>query len=112
MNKYVFDCELEINGEHQHWEAAMTLIRREGKHLELMIEGRSASYDTVTGPKIGGHYLAVTNWGWGSELAGYRADDWHYPRIYKATKNEVDATTICTALTHIPDLLLSLDNGD
>ena len=108
-NTIVFDCKRRINGEFQHWEATMTLTRRDGEHIELQIEGRGGSFDTVTGPKNGGHYLAVTNWSWGCELAGYKDIDWNYPRILNAIENAVDATTICTALTHVPDLLAAID---
>lgn len=101
----------EENGKAT-WDGEIHPVRHSGEHVEFYLDARGSRFHIVTGPADGGNYICIPNWKAGGRLASYDNYIGNHEYLCEYIHNEVDAASVASALTHVPEILEALDNQE
>ena len=98
-------CWLWEGKQCHKWTGTLEILKASEDVVEVIIEARGTRMDTIIARRSDGQYcICVPDLSVGSHLA--RLDDyaWNLEAL-SSSMNEVDAATIASALTSLPDIL-------
>ena len=103
-----FTCRHTSKKRTQTWQGTIKIINVTGNHVEASMTGRGSYVHVITGPQINGNYICITNYNNGSELASYKDLLWNKEQLHRSM-GIIDATTVATGLTYLPDIIRILN---
>ena len=106
-----FTCRHTSKTKAQTWQGTIKLISCTYDHVEATMTGRGSYFHLITGPQINGYYICIPNHNVGSELASYGDLLWNKEQLARSM-GVIDATTVATGLTYLPDIIEILSSNN
>ena len=103
-----FTCRHTSKKRTQTWQGTIKIINVTGNHVEASMTGRGSYFHVITGPQMNGNYICIPNYNTGSELASYKDLLWNKEQLTRSM-GIIDATTVATGLTYLPDIMRILN---
>ena len=104
-----FQCIHTIKRRTQTWQGTIEIMKLAAGHIEAAITGRGSYFHVITGPQINGNYICIPNYNVGSELAPYKDYFWNKEQLSRVM-GVIDATTVATGLTWLPEITEAIYN--
>ena len=102
-----YECILKDGSRREVWTGELCLLRGKTGFYEAEINGRGTYFHIIAGRHRYGNYLCIPNHDVGCELSDFSDIFWNEQRISNLMR-KVDAVTVATGLTHLPDLVGSI----